>query len=126
MTKKILLSISILLALVFSAYAQKRAFTIEDFYRVKGVSGIQVSPDGKSVVYVVSTSDLPRAKRANRIWMIDINGKNAREITAQNSFSPQFSPDGKQISFLAVKDGNVQLFVMPVTGGEWKQVTKIS
>ncbi len=125
MTKKIFLSISILIALVVSAYAEKRGFTIEDLYRIKNVSSLQISPDGKSIIYVVSTSDLPRARRANRLWMMDIDGKNAREITTQNAFSPQFFPDGS-IAFQAVKDGNVQLFFMPATGGEWKQLTNVS
>jgi dipeptidyl aminopeptidase/acylaminoacyl peptidase len=125
MTRKVFITISILLALAFSVYAQKRAFTIEDLYRIKNVSSLQLSPDGKSLVYVVSTSDLPRARRANRIWMMDIDGKNAKEITTQNAFSPQFFPDGT-LAFQSVKDGNVQLFMMPAKGGEWKQLTNVS
>ena len=31
---------------LLSANAQKRAFTIEDLYRVKGVSSVSLSPDG--------------------------------------------------------------------------------
>src|SRR5262245_48402220 len=122
MIRKIFISISILLALMISAYAQKRAFTIEDLYRIKNISGLQISPDGKSIIYVVSTSDLPRGRRTGRIWIMDIGSTNAREITTQNAFSPQFFPDGS-IAFLAVKDGGVQLFLMPPKGGEWKQLT---
>ncbi|MEW6126457.1 MAG: S9 family peptidase [Acidobacteriota bacterium] len=124
-TRKLALSISLLLLLVASVYAQKRAFTIEDFYRIKGVSGIEISPDGKTVLYGVTTSDLARARRATRIWTMDIDGKNSKEITTQNAFSPHFLPDGR-IIFQAVRDGNVQLFVMPQTGGEWKLLTTLS
>ena len=34
-----------------SLVAAKRAFTLEDLYRVKSVSDIQVSPDGKWVIF---------------------------------------------------------------------------
>ncbi len=125
MKRNILLSFTIIAMLALSVAAQKRAFTIEDFYRIKGVSEVQISPDGKTAVYVVSTSDLPRAKRASHLWVMDVDGKNARQLTTQSAFSPTFLPDGR-ISFLAVKDGSVNLFVVPVTGGEWQQLTKIS
>ena len=55
---------SILLLLSFtSLQAQKRAFTIEDLYRVKNISELHVSPDGKTLIFVVTTSDLAHAKR---------------------------------------------------------------
>ena len=56
----------LLCATVF--HAQKRAFTIEDLYRVKNISDLHLSPDGKTVMFVVTTSDLAHAKRTNRIW----------------------------------------------------------
>ena len=41
---------SVLILCLFVPYtlrAEKRAFTIEDLYRLKSVSDLQVSPDGK-------------------------------------------------------------------------------
>src|SRR5438552_621391 len=66
------LAIALLVAL--SAVAQKRAFTIEDFYRVKTLSELSLSHDGKSLVFTVAAPDLPRAKRSQRIWIIDAPG----------------------------------------------------
>ena len=126
--KKHLLLVIILLLVPFTANAQKRAFAIEDFYKVKSISDIHVAPDGKSVIYTVATSDLPRAKRASHIWMMGIDGKNAKQLTSSETGenSPAFSPDGKWISFISAKDGSAQLYVMPSTGGEAKKVTNIS
>jgi len=63
------LLLSILLLLLFSSlHAQKRAFSIEDLYRVKNISDLHVSPDGKRIIFVVTTSDLARAKRSSHIW----------------------------------------------------------
>ena len=108
--------------------AEKRAFTIEDLYRIKSPYGIQVSPEGKSVVYAVDTSDLARATRVSHIWMMDIDGRNARQITngEKGENSPRFSPDGKWISFISSRDGSQNLYLLPAAGGEAKKLTNIS
>ena len=61
MNKRLMFSASLVMALL-SANAQKRAFTIEDLYRVKGVSSVSLSPDGKMVCYTASSSDLKSQK----------------------------------------------------------------
>jgi dipeptidyl aminopeptidase/acylaminoacyl peptidase len=119
-----------LLLLVFSlflataAVAQKRAFTIEDLYRTKGIGELAVSPDGATVAFTLTTSDLSRGKRSNRIWIMDADGRNSRALTQGDKDSaPHFAPDGKSIAF--VRDGN--LFLLPLSGGgEAKQLTDIS
>jgi dipeptidyl aminopeptidase/acylaminoacyl peptidase len=109
-------------------FGQKRAFTIEDLYRVKGVSDIQVSPDGKSVMYTLTTSDLPRAKRVSHIWVMDIDGRNARQVTQseKGENSARFSPDGTTILFVSAREGNPSLYLMPLRGGEARRLTDIS
>lgn len=126
MKRHFLLLAILLLVPMSSSFAQKRAFTIEDLYRVKSISDVHISPDGKSVIYTVATPDLPRASRATQLWMMDIDGRNARQITTgeTSSASPIFSPDGRWISFINSKDSN--LYVMPASGGEARKVTNIS
>ncbi len=118
----------ILLLVAFtSLQAQKRAFTIEDLYRVKNLTDVHVSPDGKTVIFVVVASDLARAKRTNHIWAMDINGQNVRQLTTgdDSETQPAFSPDGKQILFVNSKDNN--LYLMNASGkGVWKKLTNIS
>jgi len=126
--KKHLWLFTFLLLVPVSTYAQKRAFTIEDFYRVKSVSDAQIAPDGRSVIYTVTTSDLPRAKRVGHIWMMGIDGQGARQLTNSDKgeSSPSFSPDGKWILYLSSKDGSPQIYLMPAGGGEAKKLTNIS
>ncbi len=50
MNKKLMFSAALVMALL-SANAQKRAFTIEDLYKVKGVYSVSLSPDGKTICY---------------------------------------------------------------------------
>src|SRR5712691_6191667 len=119
----------ILLLVSFTSFnAQKRAFTIEDLYRVKNLSDIHVSPDGKSVIFIVTTSDLPHATRNTHVWAMDLNGQNIRQLTSgdKSESSPSFSPDGKQILFVSSRDGSANLYLMPVNGGESHKLTNIS
>src|SRR6266850_7529873 len=118
----------VLLVSFTSLHAQKRAFTIEDLYRVKNISDLHVSPDSKTVIFLVTTSDLARAKRTSHIWSMDINGQNSHQITSgdKSESSPVFSPDGKQIAFISSKDGSANLYLMPARGGDWRRLTYIS
>lgn len=117
----------LILLLIYSApqlLAQKRAFTIEDLYRIKSVSDLHISPDGKSIIYAVGTPELARARRSSQIWMMDLDGTNARQIlqNEKGANSPQFSPDGKWISFLS----NSNLYVVSASGGASRKLTDIS
>src|SRR5262245_29479845 len=125
---KRILSTLILLLTASSGYAQKRAFTIEDVYRVKSISDVHVSPDGKSVVYVTSDTDLPRAKRISHIWMMDLDGGNSRQLTydTKGESSPRFSPDGKFLSMISSRDGAPNLYLLPLNGGEARRLTNVS
>src|SRR6266513_4079204 len=113
----------LLLLAVPLAAQTKRAFTIEDVYRIRSVGALSLSPDGRSVLFTVATSDLPRAKRTTRIWIMDADGANARELTHGDSdSSPNFSPDGKTVAF--VRSGD--LYLLPLAGGEARQLTHVS
>ncbi|HKP13133.1 MAG TPA: S9 family peptidase [Blastocatellia bacterium] len=128
MKRRLTLLIILLVLPLGAARAQKRAFTLEDLYRVKSVSDVHWSPDGKTIVYAVSTSDLPRAKRTTQIWLMGADGSSARQITTgdKSSAAPVFSPDGKWIAFISARDGEPNLYVMPAAGGEARRVTRIS
>lgn len=127
MRRVFLFSIFLLLSFT-SLHAQKRAFAIEDLYRVKNISDLHVSPDGKTVIYVVATSDFARAKRNSHIWAMDLNGQNVSQLTTgeKSEFSPSFSPDGKQILFVSSKDGSANLYLMNAGGGVGRKLTNIS
>jgi len=103
----------------------KRAFTVADLYRLQGVEEPAIAPDGKSIVYKLTTSDLKAVKRWSQIWRIDVDGQNPRALTQTDKVdsSPRFSPDGRTLAFVSTRTGTPQVFFLPMSGGEPSQRT---
>jgi tricorn protease len=59
------------------------------------------------------------------IWIAEENGRNARRLTVHpaREMNPRFSPDGSWIAFSSNRNGNNDVYVMPVAGGEPRQLT---
>ena len=72
----------ILLALAFSnplfaedkKPTEKRNFTIDDSFLIKGVGGPKISPDGKWIAYGVTTTVLEEDESYYRIWLVPAAG----------------------------------------------------
>jgi len=127
MRRFLILSLSVLAA-SSTATAQKRAFAITDLYRIKSISDLGVSSDGRTIVYSVGTQDLPRAKRSSQIWIASSDGSRARLLTQDtaNASSPRFSPDGKWVAVVRGDSaGDQNLYVIPTAGGAARQITRI-
>jgi tricorn protease len=62
---------------------------------------------------------------AGNIWLVERSGGTARQLTTSDGLEmlPRFSPDGSWIAFTGQYDGNTDVFVMPVYGGEPKRLT---
>lgn len=62
---------------------------------------------------------------ANDLWKAPLNGGEAVRLTSDEGYesSPHFSKDGKMIAFTAQYDGNVDVYVIPISGGEPKRLT---
>ena len=62
---------------------------------------------------------------ANDLWRASLNGGNAIRLTSHegSESNPHFSKDGKMIAFSAQYDGNTDVYVIPIKGGEPKRLT---
>jgi len=107
--------------------AEPRAATIADLYRLKGVAEPVLAPDGRSVAFAVTTTDLPAIQRQTNVWRVDADGKNARALTVtdKRDSSPAFSPDGTVLAFLSTRAGDPQVFFLPTGGGEAEKKTEV-
>jgi dipeptidyl aminopeptidase/acylaminoacyl peptidase len=128
MHRKLFSLVVCFLLLAVPSRAAKRAFTIEDLYRVRGIEDLHLSPDGKTIVFTLRSDDLARAKRNKHIWLMDADGKNPHQFTfgEKSEASPIFSPDGKWIAFTSSRDGDDNLYLISASGGEARQLTNIS
>jgi len=62
---------------------------------------------------------------AGDLWTVPRDGGDAVRLTTAsgNETDPVFSPDGSRIAFTGEYDGNVDVFVMPASGGMPKRLT---
>lgn len=99
--------------------------TFEEIISLRGVGGVAISPDGKSVAFGMQTTDWNENRYDNEIWL-SRNGEEPFQLTNTpkgNSTGGSFSPDGKWFAFLSVRGNKNQIHVMRLDGGEARAVT---
>ena len=102
--------------------------TIADLLGAVRVSEPQVSPDGKLVAFVRTTTDVATGKRNADIWVVAADGSSAPRLLVggdKTENTPRWSPDGKSIAFISNRDGAMQIYLADPGGGNVRQVTKI-
>jgi tricorn protease len=74
-----------------------------------------LSPDGETVVFSFEGD----------LWKASVKDGIASRLTAMQGYEahPRISPDGKWIAFTGRQYGNMDIFIMPLSGGEVKQLT---
>jgi dipeptidyl aminopeptidase/acylaminoacyl peptidase len=120
----ILLALSVGERAAVSAFGDKR-MTIEDSLAIKLVGAPQISPDGKRIAYTISEWDKKDNYRISHIWLVSADGGPTVRMTNgdKGETSPQWSPDGARIGFLADRDKSAQVWAIPVDGGEAEKIT---
>jgi dipeptidyl aminopeptidase/acylaminoacyl peptidase len=113
-----------------SAQGARRPLSLDDLGRIKEVRDPQCSPDGRSVAFVVSATDVKEDKSNSHIWMVGIDGATERQVTSSqdSESSPKFSPDGKYLSFTSSRPGKAkgnQVWLLDRSGGEAFQLTEV-
>jgi dipeptidyl aminopeptidase/acylaminoacyl peptidase len=112
-----------------SAQAQARKIEAGDSQKIVGVSSPAISPDGKSIVIVVSRVNWDEDRYDSQLVLVDIGTGAQRSLTniRKGLSSPQWSPSGDRPAFLAEsgpeKKAAGQIFVLPMSGGEPQQIT---
>jgi dipeptidyl aminopeptidase/acylaminoacyl peptidase len=109
--------------------SEHKAFTVQDLVTLERVSDPRVSPDGRSLAYVLRETDMPNNKGVKSIWLLDLGSANAvpRKFSGGNgnSDTPRWSADGKSLYFSSSRSGSAQVWRINLAGGEAQQVTTL-
>lgn len=111
-----------------SAQTAPATLTVDDLFRVLRVAEPRVSPDGAWVAYTVSTTSLDDERTTTRIWMVPAAGGEPVPLTLEgaSASSPEWSPDGRYLSFLASRGGGkTQVHLLDRRGGEAFPLTDV-
>jgi dipeptidyl aminopeptidase/acylaminoacyl peptidase len=101
-----------------------RRARIDDLMSVAAPEQPALSPDGRTVAYVLRSADEAGDRVVRSIW---ITGTDNRRLTRGPADSaPAWSPDGRRLAFLRGGDGPAQIWLLPVGGGEAEAVTDLA
>src|SRR4051812_43605713 len=122
--------------------ASLRPITFLDRQYQRDVGSPTPSPDGKWLLYTLSTPDWSQAKRQTDIYLVSVKDglPSTRQMTFtkdKNETSPRWSRDGKFFVFLSNRDaaaaasggaagaatGDNQIYIMRPDGGEARRIT---
>lgn len=120
----------------------------DDLLALRVPLDLRLSPDGRQVAFVVRAAAPARDGYRHALWLVPADGSApARQLTlgATSDTCPRWSPDGRTLAFLsdrsgvlqaagaadraapkeAPKEGKVQVWLLPLDGGEARQLTRL-
>jgi len=102
-------------------------FSIHDMLAMDRIGDINVSPDGKLIVFTLRKTDLKANKGSTDLCLIGVDGKNFRRLTSHpaGDWNPRWSKCGKRVWFLSSRSGSVQVWRIRIDGGEAEQFTSL-
>jgi dipeptidyl aminopeptidase/acylaminoacyl peptidase len=104
------------------------AFEAEDVLAFRVVADIDLSADGRWLLYTLREIDADSDQYFSNHWLISTDGGSARQLTFGRDVnaSARFSPDGTRVAFLSNRGGGpAQLYVLPLAGGEAAPITRL-
>lgn len=79
-----------------------------------------LSPDGQ----FIGISDQSEADRKSRIYIVPAHGGNPKLITSEGpSYLHGWSPDGSTLTYCAERNGNFDVYTIPIKGGKETRLT---
>ena len=112
-----------------SAQDKFRKYEINDIDKISTMTDPQISPDGQTVMLVVSKPDFEKNRIINEVCLVDVTTGIFRKLTSTRTTvrHPRWSPTGREIAFIASDESGInpasQIFMITVDGGEALKLT---
>ena len=106
--------------------SKTRTMQKEDLFELRFLNSGALSPAGERVAYCVNKIDATADKEFSTMFLLDIARGETRQMTNGRAMDrgPQWSPDGRSLAFISDRGGLAQLYVLPVDGGEARELTQ--
>ncbi len=108
------------------ALRTERTFTPRDVFALQQAVDVQISPDGRRIVYVRAAEDILTDSARHSLWLVDVATGEQQPLTTGSASSPRWSPDGRRIAYLASEPGaKPQFYVRWVDSGVSARITDL-
>jgi dipeptidyl aminopeptidase/acylaminoacyl peptidase len=134
-----LVYLMILISAPASLHGQQRTpATSVDLLSWKSVESVELSPDGRQVIFTTKEPDWEKNRFSKSIWVMptDGSGQPLPLTAADKDDNPRFpsdkddsarwSPDGSRIAFVSTRDGAQQIWTVDKPGGVPEKVTNVA
>jgi tricorn protease len=103
-------------------FIRKLLFVIIGFTCLAAAQDMQ---EGRLLRFPAISKDKIAFMYAGDLWLVPSSGGTASRITSHpgRELFPKFSPDGKWLAFTGQYDGNFNVYAMPSSGGQPRQLT---
>jgi dipeptidyl aminopeptidase/acylaminoacyl peptidase len=103
-----------------------RTPSIDTLLSMQSVGSPQLSPDGRRVAYLLTSTDWQKDAFVSQLWVHEVSTGTPQQLTRHELgvSDVQWSPDGQWIAFVSARvEGRNQVFAMAVGGGEPVRLT---
>jgi dipeptidyl aminopeptidase/acylaminoacyl peptidase len=106
----------------------RRPITFDDLYSMGRVGDPQISPDGSTILYVVTWFSVEENNSNADVYAVPYIGGDAVRLTDHPKADrhPRWAPDGSSIAFLSNREGSMQIWSMQPDGSNPRRITNVS
>ncbi len=108
--------------------ATNRHLQLTDVFQLEFASDPQISPDGRTIVYVRNYMDIMKDRRRSNLWIVTYDGTDHRALTTgvENDFSPRWSPDGRRLLYVSSAGKSSQIYLRWMDTGQTAMLTHLT
>ena len=107
--------------------AEDGGWTVDTMMKVRRVTEVTPSPDGRRVAFVVADAVMEgeTSEWVSQIRLAAADGSGSRQLTRgeKSSTSPKWAPDGRWLGFISSRSGKANVWRIDPEGGEAEMIT---